>query len=95
MSETWVYEQSKKVIGFISLRNNEVGGLFVDATFQRQGIGRSLLDHIKQSRNYLELEVFEDNQIGQNFYRNYGFKEVDNYSCEETGFMQIRLRLET
>ena len=93
-SETWVYEQAGKVIAFISLHDNEVGGLFVDAAYQRQAIGRALLDHVKNSRAYLELEVFEDNQIGRNFYKNYGFKQIDKCLCEETGFVQLRLRLE-
>ena len=41
-AETWVWEEDGKVVGFISLIGNEIGGIFVDPTSQGSGIGKSL-----------------------------------------------------
>lgn len=39
ITQTWVYEQAGRVVGFISLLENEVGAIFVDPTFQGRGVG--------------------------------------------------------
>lgn len=93
--ETWVYEQDRKVVGFIAMIENEVGGLFVEPDFQGRGIGRQLMDHVRQSREFLELEVFKDNAIGRQFYDRYGFKLVKEQTNQETGQPALWLRLET
>lgn len=92
-AETWVYELDGAVVGFIALIGNEVGGIFVNPKFQRRGIGRALMDKARRMRDVLELDVFKDNLIGRRFYGKYGFHQVDEHLHEETGFMQLRLRL--
>lgn len=93
-SETWVYELDGSVVGFISLNGNEVGGIFVDSRFHRQGIGRALMDKARSERDFLELDVFKDNLIGRQFYEKYGFIQVDEYIHAETGLLQLRLKLQ-
>ena len=44
MTETTVYESDGRVVGFVSLIENEVGAIFVDPDHQRRGIGRALMD---------------------------------------------------
>ena len=73
-AETWVWEADGHVVGFISLRGNEVGAVFVDPRFQRSGIGWALLDHARALRGDLEVEVFSENRIGRAFYAKYGFE---------------------
>ena len=51
------------------------------------------MDHVRSIRNSLELDVFKDNQIGRKFYEKYGFNKIGEHLHEETGFMQLRLRL--
>lgn len=92
-AETWVFERDGLVVGFIALIGNEVGGIFVDARFHGQGIGRALMDHARRSRDVLELDVFKDNLVGRRFYEKYGFRQVGEHLHPETGFMQLRLRL--
>ena len=92
-TETWVYEQDGVVIGFIALIGNEVGAIFVDPKFHGQGIGRSLMDKAKELREELTLDVFKDNPIGRKFYEKYGFRQVGEHVHEETGCVQLRLRL--
>ncbi len=92
-AETWVFEQDGVVVGFISLIGNEVGGIFVNASYHGHGIGRALMDHARGLRDSLELDVFKHNKVGREFYERHGFHQIDEHLHEETGLMQLRLRL--
>jgi putative acetyltransferase len=93
-SQTWVYEEESQVFGFISLMDNEVGGIFVRPSKQRQGIGKALMDKARSLHDSLELDVFAANKSGRAFYANYGFAPIRKYWEEETGETVIRLRYE-
>ena len=92
-SETWVWEAEGRVVGFISLDEIEVSGLFVDPEYQRAGIGGALMDHARALKGRLELEVFEQNQQGRAFYAKYGFEVIRADVNEETGFDALHLQL--
>lgn len=72
-AETWVFEEDGAVIGFVALIGNAVGGLFVALQYHRRGIGRALMDHAKSIRDFLELDVFEDNKVGKKVLREVRF----------------------
>ncbi len=93
VAETYVFERSGAVVGFISLLGNEVGGIFVAPQHHGQGIGRALMDWACGSRGHLELDVFEANAIGRAFYAAYGFGVVGERVDESTGQRVFRLRL--
>jgi putative acetyltransferase len=92
-TETWVYEMDDDVVGFISMLNNEIGGLFVLPHFQGKGIGSALADFVASKFSVLEVEVFDKNFIGSAFYDKYGFKVVKNYFHNESNELVNRLRL--
>jgi len=92
-AETWVYELDGAVVGFIALIGNEVGAIFLDPKYHGKGIGRALMDHARSIRDALELDVFKNNTIGRGFYKKCGFREEYEHVHEETGFMQLRLKL--
>ena len=94
IAETWVFEAEGRVVGFIALLENEVGGIFVSPRRHGHGIGHALMDHARASRDHLELEVFEANKIGRAFYDAYGFNIVGERLDEETGLRVLRLRLD-
>ncbi len=52
-----------------------------------------MMDHARSIRDFLELDVFKDNKVGREFYEECGFHLVKEHLDEETGFMQLRLRL--
>jgi putative acetyltransferase len=93
LAETYVFERGGAVIGFISLLGNEVGGIFVAPECHGQGVGSALMDWARRSRDHLELDVFEANQIGRAFYAAYGFGVVGERVDEATGGRVLRLRL--
>jgi putative acetyltransferase len=90
-SETWVFAVEDTVVGFISLIGNEVGAIFVHPDSQECGIGRALMDHAAGLRDYLYLDVFEENVVGRRFYDRYGFTLNHKHFHEPSGHMQIRL----
>lgn len=91
-ADSWVYEEDNNIMGFISMLDNEIGGLFVSPDKQSKGIGSSLVDFISQTHPELEVEVFEKNSIGRAFYKKYGFTEIKRYFHEESGQVVLRLR---
>ena len=91
-ADTWVYEQESAVIGFISLIGNEVAALFVQPAFHGTGAGRALVDKARELHGDLEVEVFEVNSIGLQFYLKYGFVPFLEMNHEITNKKVVRLR---
>jgi len=91
-SDTWVYEESDNIIGFISMTKNEIGGLFVDPKNHSKGIGTKLVNHMNQFHDSLEVEVFEENKIGKPFYKKFGFKIIKEYVMTETNQKVLRMK---
>ncbi len=58
-TKTWVHIADDQVKGFIAMRDNEIGAIFVDPEFQGKGIGHQLCDHVAQLYETLEVEVLE------------------------------------
>ena len=93
-TETWVWEEEGRVVGFVSLLGNEVGGLFVHPNAQRRGVGRALVDRARELKGSLELDVFERNSTGRAFYARYGFVEIGRHVHPGTGETELRLRFD-
>lgn len=93
-SETWVYELDNTILGFISMMDNEIGGLFVLPSQHSKGIGTKLVNFIKPFHNSLEVEVFDNNTIGRAFYKKYGFTQIKSYFHKESNQEVLRLKLD-
>lgn len=91
-SKTWVYETDSAIVGFISMADHEIGGLFVLSTYHGKGIGTMLVNFVREFHDKLEVEVFEKNNIGRVFYDKYGFSLVKSYLHEQSGERVLRLR---
>ncbi len=92
-SKTWVYEMDDSIVGFISMLDNEIGGLFVLPHQYSKGIGTNLVDFISKEHDSLEVEVFEQNHIGRAFYNKYGFIKIKRFKHTESGCDVLRLKL--
>ena len=94
-ADTWVIEDEEQVIGFLALIANEIGGLFVKSEFHGTGAGKALTDKANELHETLEVDVFEKNIIGRNFYTRYGFTLLEEKMHEETGEKVIRLKFDS
>lgn len=72
-AEIYVYIINEKIVGFVGLDNNYIEGIFVDTNNQCNGIGRSLLNKVKENRNNLTLSVYKKNINAINFYKKNDF----------------------
>ncbi len=91
-SETWVYESDAKVVGFISMIGEEIGGLFVLQEYHSKGIETQLVNFVREFHDKLEVEVFKRNKIGRSFYNKYGFTPYKEFMHEPSGEVVLRLR---
>ncbi len=60
-AETWVACHAGAPVGFISLLDTFIGGLFVAPDRQGLGIGRALIAHALDLKGELSLEVYTAN----------------------------------
>ena len=91
-SETWVYEESSSIVGFVSMAENEIAGLFVAPNQHARGFGTQLVNFVTQFHETLEVEVFKDNKIGRAFYDKYGFEIIKDYLEENSKCQVLRMK---
>jgi ribosomal protein S18 acetylase RimI-like enzyme len=95
MAETWVACRNEQPLGFISLLDCFVGGIFIAPAEQGQGLGRRLIDHALAQKGELCLEVYARNIRALKFYTGLGFTEMSRRPVDDEGlpFETIRMRL--
>jgi putative acetyltransferase len=73
--EIWLLcAESDLVIGFMGLLGSSVEALFLDPDHLRRGGGRLLLDHARQLKGKLTVDVNEQNPEAVRFYEACGFE---------------------
>ena len=60
-SEVYVFEADKMIQGFVGLNDEYIEGIFVSDGMQSCGIGKLLLDYIKDKKERLQLNVYQKN----------------------------------
>lgn len=79
-SEVYVYENEKKIQGFVGLNDEYIAGIFVSGDVQSLGIGKLLLNFVKDRKEKLRLSVYQKNIRAVRFYEREGFE----IQCEKT-----------
>lgn len=92
-ADTFVAEIEGQVVGFISLMGNYIGALFVDAPYQKQGIGRALLEFVLSLKGSMFVDVYKENTNARDFYLKYGFEQRREKIQPETGHTVITMYL--
>lgn len=79
------------VAGYLSLEPDisHIWGLYVATP--RRGLGRALLDHVKQGRTFLQLNTHEPNTDAQAFYVSQGFAHTGDYWMGWDGIDETRM----
>lgn len=85
-AEIYVFEDDEfnKIRGFIGLDNNYIAGLFVSENFQSGGIGKQLLDYVKEIKPELSLNVYKKNTRAVQFYQRENFKIISEKTDKNT-----------
>lgn len=81
-AEVYVYEDGKKIQGFIGMNGEYIEGIFVSEAAQSQGIGRLLLDYAKGKKSKLLLNVYQKNTRAISFYKREAF-EIQGEGLDE------------
>ncbi len=92
-AENYLYQHGTQVLGFYSLYENKLAALFVKPEMQGLGIGGNLLEHARQQREQLTLNVYCDNQASVNFYRHKGAVIIGEQICPHTGHKEYKMQL--
>ena len=83
-AELYVYESEGSIQGFIGLN---IAGLFVSEQAQSHGIGKCLLNFMKDQKRKLSLSVYQKNIRAIHFYQREGFviqcEKIDDHSGEK------------
>lgn len=58
-AEVYVYEDARQIQGFIGLNDEYIEGIFVSDEMRSQGIGKILLDFVKNRTAKLSLNVYQ------------------------------------
>ena len=86
-AEVYVYEDDKMIQGFIGVSDEYIEGIFVSNEMQSCGIGKMLLDYIKDKKDKLQLKVYQKNVRAMSFYQREGFtiqsEEMDEFTREK------------
>ena len=84
-AEAYVYEKERRIQGFIGLTGEYIEGIFVSDEMQSQGIGRLLLNFIKERKTKLFLHVYQKNARAIRFYKREDFEIQSENLDEDTG----------
>ena len=84
-AEVYVYEDDKMIQGFIGVSDEYIEGIFVSDEMQSRGIGKMLLDYIKDKKDRLQLKVYQKNVRAMSFYQREGFTIQSEKMDEFTG----------
>ena len=61
-AEMYVYEENREILGFIGLDQSYIAGIFVKKQHRSLGIGKALLDFVKEQNEELTLHVYQKNE---------------------------------
>lgn len=95
-AEIYVCEMEGTVRGFAGMQEDYLAGIFVEKDVRSTGIGKQLLEHVKQIHNHITLNVYQKNMRAVAFYLREGFQIAAEGTDPDTGeaeyTMSSRLR---
>ncbi len=84
-AEIYIYELEDKINAFVGVDSGYIAGIFVSNGVQSKGIGKQLLDKIKEHYSELSLSVYKKNMKAVNFYQRELFAIKKEQIDENTG----------
>lgn len=91
-ADVFVYEEENKIKGFVGIMDNYIAGIFVLKNMQSKGIGKKLLEYIKNKKTELSLNVYEKNNRAIEFYKKEKFEIVSKKIDENTNEIEVLMK---
>jgi len=91
-STIFVYEQNNEIIAFIGMNSTFIEGIFVMKKYQSLGIGKKLLDYVKDKNTDLFLNVYNKNKRAVNFYLRENFTIESENLDKNTGLTEYLMK---
>ena len=93
-AEVYVYidECKNEIEGFVGLEEIYIAGIFVRKEARSEGIGKALMDFIKEKKQELTLNVYQKNERAVRFYERQGFQIIDRYMDKNTDEKEYLMR---
>jgi len=91
-ADVYVCEKYGQIVGFTGLQKNYLAGIFVREDMRSCGVGKELMDFLKQEYGWLTLDVYKRNSRAVKFYQREGFEiqcEKINGDTREVEFSMI------
>ncbi len=82
--DIFVYEQDEEIQGFVGMTDDYLAGIFVDKKCRFMGIGKELLECVKQNYPVFSLNVYQKNRRAVDFYLREGFSIISKGIDEDT-----------
>ena len=84
--EVWVLVSDEgSIMGFMGLSGNKMEALFLAPDFIRRGGGRRLVQHARELRGALRVDVNEQNPEARMFYESLGFVVAGRSEVDSAG----------
>jgi ribosomal protein S18 acetylase RimI-like enzyme len=85
--------QGDLALGFLAEREGHIDALYLAPEARGRGIGKALLDEVKEIRHAVELWAYQANSRAIAFYRREGFSEAERTdgAGNEAGLPDIRM----
>jgi citrate lyase synthetase len=80
LATVYVAKKTDKIIGTATLFNNQVKGVFVNPSYQNQGVGTKMIEHVEN--------------IAEKSGHNFTFLNAGNFAvkfCKKLGYKKIKL----
>lgn len=92
---TYVICEHEQIVGFVSIKNQQILALSVISGKQRKGYGSSLLQHLKKEYEELHADVYVKNEKALRFFKKHGFIIVSRQNNADSHQMQNLIQWRT
>jgi putative acetyltransferase len=92
---TVAVDEADRPVAFLGMTGAKIDALFVAPDQHGRGIGRRMIEHVRQGQPKLSVDVNEQNEGAVAFYKRLGFRRAGRSQFDDSGRPYPILHLET